>query len=210
MQDTAWEGYEQIPLTIMQGYTTMVAEIKEQMPLAPTHVFLQAGVGSMAAAVAATFAASGEKLPSFVVLESAAADCFYQSFLKQAPVGITGDLTTIMAGLACGEVSPLAWDILRSYASFGLSCRDEVTALGMRMRGNPLGSDQRIIAGESGAVGIGALGMLKERFHNLKTDMGLGEDSVLLCLNTEGDNLPEGYRDIVWAGAMPTSFRRKV
>jgi len=111
-----------------------------------------------------------------------------------------------MAGLACGEVNPLAWEIIKNYSSFALSCHDEVTALGMRILGNPLGSDPKITAGESGAIGAGVIGLL-DKYHNLKTDMGINKDSVLLIFNTEGDTFPENYRDIVWGGSNPCDFR---
>ncbi len=207
IQDTAWPAYEQIPLWIMQGYSTMAAEALDKMPLAPTHIFAQAGVGSMAAAVQAVVVNHGySKEPVFTILEAAAANCFYQSIKQGKPCNVEGDLKTIMAGLACGEVNPLAWEIIKNYSSFALSCHDEVTALGMRILGNPLCSDPKITAGESGAIGAGVIGLL-DKYHNLKTDMGINKDSVLLIFNTEGDTFPENYRDIVWGGSNPCDFR---
>ncbi|MDD4319923.1 MAG: diaminopropionate ammonia-lyase [Acidaminococcaceae bacterium] len=207
IQDTAWPHYEQIPLWIMQGYSTMAAEALDKIPLIPTHIFAQAGVGSMAAAVQAVVANRGYgKKPVFTILEAATANCFYRSFKEGKPCNVEGDLSTIMAGLACGEVNPLAWEIIKNYSSFALSCHDEVTALGMRILGNPLGSDPKITAGESGAIGAGVIGLL-DKYHNLKTDMGINKDSVLLIFNTEGDTFPENYRDIVWGGSNPCDFR---
>jgi diaminopropionate ammonia-lyase len=210
IQDTAWPGYEKIPLWIMQGYSTMADEALGKMPIDPTHVFAQAGVGSMAAAVQAVVANRHYKRePVFTILEAAQANCFYRSIQQGYPFSVKGDLNTIMAGLACGEVNPLAWEIIKNYSSFGLSCHDEVAALGMRLWGNPLGEDPRIIAGESGAIGGGVIGLL-DKYHNLKTDMGINRDSVLLFFNTEGDTFPGNYRDIVWGGKMPCNFRRDV
>ena len=210
IQDTAWKGYEQVPLWIMQGYSTMATEALDKMPLAPTHIFAQAGVGSMAAAVQAVVAnRSYKKQPIFTILEAAVANCFYRSFKQGSPCSVGGDLNTIMAGLACGEVNPLAWEIIKNYSSFSLSCHDEVAALGMRLWGNPLGSDPKITAGESGAIGGGVIGLL-DKYHNLKTDMGIKKDSVLLFFNTEGDTFPENYRDIVWGGINPCDFRGPV
>ena len=210
IQDTAWDGYEQVPLWIMQGYSTMAAEALDKMPLAPTHIFAQAGVGSMAAAVQAVVAnRSYKKQPIFTILEAAVANCFYRSFKQGSPCSVGGDLNTIMAGLACGEVNPLAWEIIKNYSSFSLSCHDEVAALGMRLWGNPLGSDPKITAGESGAIGGGVIGLL-DKYHNLKTDMGIKKDSVLLFFNTEGDTFPENYRDVVWGGINPCDFRGPV
>ena len=209
VQDTAWQGYEEIPLWIMQGYTTMVSEALEALPEPPTHVFAQAGVGSMAGAAQAVVASYGyANEPVFTILEASAANCFFRSFEQGKMVAVGGELNTIMAGLACGEINPLAWDIIKNYSSFCLSCRDEVSALGMRIWGNPLGSDEKIIAGESGAIGGGVIGLLG-KYHNLKTDLKLNKDSVMLFFNTEGDTFPDKYRDIVWGGLLPVEFRRR-
>ncbi|NLY83544.1 MAG: diaminopropionate ammonia-lyase [Acholeplasmataceae bacterium] len=209
LQDTAWPGYEEIPLWIMQGYTTMAGEALEEMPDTPTHVFAQAGVGSMAAAVQATVIAQGyEKEPVFTIMEASEANCFFRSFEQGRMLPVGGDLETIMAGLACGEINPLAWEILANHAQYCLSCRDEVAALGMRLWGNPLGKDQKITAGESGAIGGGVIGLL-DKYHNLKTELGLNKESVLLFFNTEGDTFPDKYRDIVWGGSISVDFRRK-
>lgn len=208
VQDTAWPEYKEMPLWVMQGYTTMVGEALEAIPEAPTHVFAQAGVGSMAAAAQAVVASFGyDKRPVFTIMEAAAANCIFRSFEQGKMVSVAGELNTIMAGLACGEINPLAWDILKNYSEFCLSCRDEVAALGMRLWGNPLGDDEKITAGESGAIGGGVVGLL-EKYHNLKTDLKLNRDSVLLFFNTEGDTFPERYRDIVWGGSLPVEFRR--
>ena len=209
VQDTAWQGYEEIPLWIMQGYTTMVSEALEALPEPPTHVFAQAGVGSMAGAAQAVVASYGyANEPVFTILEASAANCFFRSFEQGKMVAVGGELNTIMAGLACGEINPLAWDIIKNYSSFCLSCRDEVSALGMRIWGNPLGSDEKIISGESGAIGGGVIGLLG-KYHNLKTDLKLNKDSVMLFFNTEGDTFPDKYRDIVWGGLLPVEFRRR-
>lgn len=206
VQDTAWEDYTEIPLKIMQGYTTMVGEALDKLESAPTHVFAQAGVGSMAAAVEGVLVNKyGKDAPIFTILEAEAANCFYRSFKAQSPVAVTGSMNTIMAGLACGEVNPMAWDILHGYADFALSCHDDVAALGMRLWGNPLDDDPKITSGESGAIGGGVLGLL-DKYHDLKTELGLNKDSVLLFFNTEGDTSPKHYRKVVWGGELPCSI----
>lgn len=205
IQDTAWEGYEEIPTWIMQGYGTMAAEAAEQLESRPTHVFVQAGVGSLAGAVAGYFANRyPDSPPKVIVLEARAADCFYQSALAgdggSRTVG--GGLQTIMAGLACGEPSPLAWDILRSRASAFLSCPDWVSARGMRMLAAPLRGDPAVVSGESGAVGMGAVSaiMEDEDCGALRAALELDRDSRVLLFSTEGDTDPERYRQIVWNG----------
>ena len=206
VQDTAWPGYTELPLKIMQGYTTMATEALEKIPQVPTHVFVQAGVGSVAAAVQAVLRNTYEyKSPVFTILEASAAACFYRSFSTGNLQAVSGELNTIMAGLACGEANPLAWQILHEYSSFAISCHDEVSALGMRMLGNPLTGDTSVTAGESGAIGVGLLGLLN-KYHNIKTDLGINKDSVLLLFNTEGATAPESYREIVWGGKFSCNF----
>ena len=204
VQDTSWEGYEQIPLWIMQGYTTMGLEILEQLDgERPTHIFLQAGVGAMAGAIAGFFAdCCKENPPVITVVEPHKANCFYRT--TEANDGklhaVGGDLNTIMAGLACGEPCLLAWDILRQTAENYISMPDRVAARGMRILGNPLPEDARIISGESGAS---TLGLAVEALENaeLRHKLKLDGNSRILCISTEGDTDQENYRRIVWDGA---------
>ena len=209
VQDTAWPGYEEIPGWIITGYGTMAAEIVEELPEPPTHVFLQAGVGSMAAGVAAVLKnAYPENPPTIIVVEPTTADCFYRS--AAADDGkrhfAEGDMKTIMAGLACGEPCSLAWDILTHTSDFALTCEDFTAADAMRILGAPLGDDSRIISGESGASGVGAALALLCRPENkaIADEIGLGKDSTILCISTEGATDRERYRDITWHGAFAT------
>lgn len=208
VQDTAWDGYEKIPLWIMQGYSGMAQEIVEQLKTygsLPTHIFLQAGVGSFAAGIAGYFLrVYGENAPKIVVVEPNQADCYYQSFIS--PNGtrefVTGDMQTEMAGLACGEPNTKAFELLRSYSIGTFSCDDVITGLGMRVYGNPLGDDPRIISGESGAVTLGLVYYLKKFNQNKKIidDLGLDEYSSIVLISTEGDTDEQNYRKIVWDG----------
>jgi len=214
VQDTAWEGYEDIPLRIMQGYGTMALEALEQLRAAggsdPTHVFIQAGVGSLAGMVQGFFKAHfPENSPRVVVAEAGKADCFYRSRLAGdgKPRAVTGDLDTLMAGLACGEANTIAFDILRDYASAFVSCPDYVAARGMRVLGNPLKGDPFICSGESGAVTAGLLTFIARdgKLAPLRDALGLGEDSTVMLFSTEGDTDPERYRSVVWDGEFPTA-----
>jgi diaminopropionate ammonia-lyase len=213
VQDTAWHGYEKIPTWIMQGYTTIAAEIEDQLrekkSQSPTHVFLQAGVGSFAAAIQGYYAALyQENRPMTVIIEPNAADCFYRSALSEdgGPVAVTGPMETIMAGLACGEPNTIGWEILRDYGDHFVSCPDLVSARGMRILANPVGNDPKVISGESGAVGLGLLSLLMERpeWKESKQAMGLDETSRVVIISTEGDTDVRGYRDVVWDGAYPS------
>lgn len=209
VQDTSWPGYEEIPRAIIKGYTTMALEAYEQLKeVKPTHIFVQAGVGSFATAVTAFFAdAYGEDKPIITVVEPNEAACVFKTMKaddgKIHPV--TGDMQTIMAGLACGEPVTVGIDILRDYAEHFISCPDYVAAEGMRVLSSPLEDDSRIIAGESGAAGFG-LGyeiLSNPQLEELKKALKIDEHSVLLFFNTEGDTDRENYRNIVWNGKYP-------
>lgn len=211
IQDTAWDGYEEIPLWIMQGYSTIINEVIEQLKEMgdekPTHVFLQAGVGSFAGAVQGYLAhLYGDDRPITVICEPHGANCIYKSMAANDgnPHNVAGDLTTIMAGLACGEPNTISWKILRDNSDFSISCDDEIAARGMRVLSSPLGDDTRVISGESGAVGLGLFTILsekKEEFAELMAELKIDENSKILCISTEGDTDVEGYRNVVWNGA---------
>ena len=209
VQDTAWEGYEEIPAWIMQGYGTMANEAADQLRQVsvnrPTHVFVQAGVGSLAGAVVGYFTnLFPNDPPKFVVMEARAADCLYQGAVAGDgdPRIVGGDLQTIMAGLACGEPNIISWDILRNHVSAFVSCPDWVSAKGMRMLGAPVKGDPRVISGESGAVGMGLLStiMQDEAYKDLREYLELDQSSQVLMFSTEGDTDPDKYKEIVWDG----------
>lgn len=210
VQDTAWEGYEDIPSWIMQGYGTMALEAYEQLKAAgverPTHIFVQAGVGSLAGAVQGFFANMyPDDCPTTVIVEANQADCLYKSAAAGdgAPHAVYGDMQTIMAGLACGEANTISWEILKNKSSFFVSCPDWVSARGMRVLGAPVKGDPQVISGESGAVSAGLIEVLMtdDNYKDLRDEIGLNENSVILFFSTEGDTDPERYRDIVWNGA---------
>ena len=211
-QDTAWDGYEQIPTRIMQGYTTIAREIDAQLAGMgedmPTHILLQAGVGSFAAAMLGYYAAKlGDARPVSVIVEPNTADCILRT--ARADDGqlrfVTGDMPTIMAGLACGEPSTVSWRILDAYADAFLAMPDSAAAGGMRMLGNPLPGDARIVSGESGASTAGALReiMVNPALTELRERLNFGPGARVLLISTEGDTDRENYRRIVWDGAHP-------
>lgn len=207
VQDTAWEGYEKIPTWIMQGYGTMSLEAAEQLRAAgvqrPTHIFVQAGVGSLAGAVIGYFAnLYRDNPPIMTVVEAQAADCLYQSAkVKDGSIRfVEGDLQTIMAGLACGEPNTISFDILKNHTDFFISAPDWVSEKGMRILGAPLKGDPQVISGESGAVAMGVVAsvMKDPAYQDLKQALKLDQDSVVLMFSTEGDTDPENYKKIVW------------
>jgi diaminopropionate ammonia-lyase len=212
VQDTAWEGYTVIPTWIMQGYLTMCHEAIERLAvygIKPTHVFLQAGVGAMAGAVAGYLAnCFPDDPPTIVVMEPTNAACLYASAAAGdgLPHEVTGDLQTIMAGLACGVPNPVGWDILNAYAKCFLRCGDSVAADGIRILANPVSGDPAVEAGESGSIGVGVLRLLANvpAFAGLKDQLGINARSIVLCFNTEGATDPVNYRDIAWYGKHPS------
>lgn len=206
VQDTAWEGYTDIPRWIIEGYSTMAGEAFEQIPVHPTHIFVQAGVGSLASAVTGFFTNAYKANPPMIIItEPDAANCIYRS-AKAAdgkPHFVGGEMNTIMAGLACGEPCTIGWEVLKSYADYSLSCPDFISANGMRILGNPAGNDPRVVSGESGAVSVGAVTeiMTQKECGQIKEMLGLDENSVILCFSTEGATDIQNYRKIVWNGA---------
>lgn len=210
IQDTSWPGYEEVPSWIIQGYTTMAYEAAEQLKKAgvirPTHVFLQAGVGAMSGGITGFLVNYyNDARPIITTVEPDQVACIYESARQKdgKPHKATGNEITIMAGLNCAEPCTLTWPILRDFASFYLACPDYVAAKGMRQLAAPLGIDQKVVSGESGAATMGALLMLCEN-EDLKKErklIGLDKDAVILLFSTEGDTDPNSYEKIVYDGA---------
>lgn len=206
VQDTSWDGYEEIPLNVMQGYTTMGAEIADEIGeknrKKPTHIFLQAGVGSMAGAIAGYFSSRYPEDPlRIVIVEPDKADCLFRT--AKANDGklhiVTGKLDSMMAGLSCGEPCPLAWDILKDTACAYISCSDEYSALGMRTLAKPEEGDPAVVSGESGAVTTGVLVslMTDKALEEHKKALGLDENSSVLLISTEGDTDRDNYQKVI-------------
>ena len=170
----------------------------------------QAGVGSLAGAVVGYFTnLFPNDPPKFVVMEAQAADCLYQGALAGdgSPRIVSGELNTIMAGLACGEPNTLSWDILRNHVTAFLSCPDWVSAKGMRMLGVPVKGDPTVISGESGAVGMGCLDaiLVDDRYRELRQALELDRFSSVLMFSTEGNTDPMKFRRVIWDGEYPTT-----
>ena len=205
IQDTSWDGYEQIPIWIIQGYLTMAAEAVEQIKeyaVKPTHVFLQAGVGAMAGGICGYLMNYyAEARPIVSVVEPASAACIFYSAQKADGKihSLEGNPHTIMAGLNCGTPCKVTWPILQEFISSYFSCPDYVSAYGIRTYARPMAGDAAVVSGESGAVTLGLVRMLLENVacQEIKTKLELNSESVLLLFNTEGDTDPYNYRKIV-------------
>ena len=197
LQDSAWEGYDRVPRWVMQGYLTMLEESLESLgPERPTHVLLQCGVGSFAAAMTAGLVARlGERRPRIVIVEPLGAACGLAAAREgaESPPMIEGDLHTFMACRSCGRISTLAWPILRHWADAFVAFPDETAASGMRTLARPAGGDPRVESGESGAATTGALMEILGSGGELADRLALGAGSRVLLFSTEGATDPEVY-----------------
>lgn len=201
VSDTSYEGYVSVPRDVMQGYSIMVDEALRQSPSAPTHVFVQGGVGGLAAAVCShLWQRYGNRRPVYVVVEPEKADCLYRSAVAGEPVVVHGALDTIMAGLACGEVSQLAWKILQPGADAFMTVTDAAAAEMMRILADGRFGDAPIVSGESAVAGlVGLASAASDR--DARARLGLDQDSVALVFGTEGATDEEVYRQIVGRSA---------
>ena len=203
VSDTSYQGYIDIPCKVMHGYGLMAQEICDQLAEAPSHVVVQAGVGALAASLCAYFWYRwGTKRPRFVLVEPMLADCYFQSISAGHPVAVTGSLQTIMAGLACGEVSPIAWQILSRAADDAcVVCEDDVREA-MRSLHRGESSDPSVISGETGAAGL-ALLQASQAMPHLAQVLGLDAHSRVLIIGSEGNTDPEIYRAIIHQPPQP-------
>jgi diaminopropionate ammonia-lyase len=204
VQDTAWEGYEDIPAYIMAGYLTHFEELQNSVHTLPLPkidiVFLQSGVGSWAAAAVWYYVTRyGKNCPKLVIVEPSGSDGMLQSF-KQGELTLpSGNQHTIMAGLNCGIPSSTAWEIIKGNATAVIKIDDSFAMQAMRTLHTPADDDAQVIAGESGAAGLAGFiaTMTDERYAPLKEALGITEKSNILVYSTEGATDPEGYAAIV-------------
>jgi diaminopropionate ammonia-lyase len=197
VSDTAYEGYTDVPRDVMQGYSLMVEEALRQTSAVPSHVFVQGGVGGLAAGVCSyLWERYGAARPYFVIVEPEKADCFYRSAVAGRPTPAEGALDTIMAGLACGEVSPLAWRILETGADAFMTIDDEAAVDCMRLLAAGRFGDDPVVAGESAVAGLAGL-LVASADADARARLDLHPDSRVLVFGTEGATDPEVYRSIV-------------
>ena len=202
VSDTSYQGYTDIPAVVMVGYSILIDEILEQIgrDIAFSHVFIQGGVGGLAASVAAyLWHLMGESRPEIIVVESDQCDCLLKSAENGRLTAVTGSLDTIIAGLACGEPSLVAWDVLQHAANAFISIPDEAAARTMRLLAFPVDGDPPIVAGESGAAGLAGL-IAATNSADIRKQLGLDSSSQVLVIGTEGATDPGLYREIVGVG----------
>ncbi len=189
----------QPPLDVMHGYTLMAEEAIQQLPEGkpPTHMFLQAGVGGMAAATCARFwLLFGPRRPLTITVEPRQCACWFASLAARRPVTVKGEIDSVMAGLSCGEVSHLAWPILRTGADAMMRIDDEVVPAAMRLLAQAPYGDQPVVGGESGVAGLaGFLAAAGDR--QAREKLGLNAESRVLLFGSEGDTDPLTYSGYV-------------
>ena len=197
VSDTSYKGYEEIPRDVMQGYAVIVDELLETLPDdAPcpfTHVLLQGGVGGLAAGVvSALWERFGAQRPRFIVVEPEQADCLLQSAISGHADRARGSVDSVMAGLACGETSPLAWRFLQPAVDVFMTVSDEQAEQAMRTLAEGEADDVPVLSGESGAAGLAGLKALMADPSQAR-QLGLDAQSRVLLLNTEGATAPGVY-----------------
>ncbi len=199
VSDTSYEGYTEVPRDVMQGYSIIATEaVAQRGTAAPwTHVFVQGGVGGLAAGVAAAlWEHFGPARPRLIVVEPEQADCLLQSAIQRRPAVATGSVDSVMAGLACGEASPLAWQVLAPCIDAFVTITDEAAVTAMRIVARGAFGDVPVVGGESGVAGLaGLIGLCAE--HDLAAQWGIDATARVLVINTEGATAPGVYEELV-------------
>lgn len=211
VSDTSYEGYEVIPRDVMQGYGTIAAEIIEATAGQPpfTHVFLQGGVGGLAAGIVSyLWQHFAEQRPLFVMVEPEQADCLYQSALLGKPAKATGSVDSVMAGLACGATSPLAWRFLEPSIDYFMTISDDQAVTAMRRLATGSARDIPLVAGESSVAGLAGLVQLVKAA-GVAADLGLDGNARVLFISTEGATAPGVYAELLGESAASVLARQR-
>ena len=197
VQDVSWEGYKEVPKLIMAGYTIMIKEIIDQISNDKiTHVFLQAGVGGMAAAIIAGFAKFSDNIPKFIIVEPENANCVFKSIENNQPTTVSIVKETIMGGMSCGDVSTVAWEILKNSANNCLTISDDAISTTIAMLSKAKLSSEKIIAGECAVPGVIALIGLSNNKEYLKK-LNMNSNSKILLFGCEGLTDAEMYKKLL-------------
>src|SRR6056300_775248 len=200
VQDVSWEGYKTVPKYIMAGYTIMIKEIFDKIINEKiSHVFLQAGVGGMAAATIAGFAKYSSNVPYFITVEPEDAECVLQSIKNEKPISINIQKESIMGGMSCGDVSSLAWEILKCSTNSSISISDEAIAPTVALLKQKEFSNEEIISGECGVPGvISLISAMNDK--NIYEKVKLNSQSNVLLIGCEGLTDSEMYNKLLKEG----------
>jgi diaminopropionate ammonia-lyase len=171
----------------MRCYCVLVHEAVIQLDRqAPTHVFVQAGVGGLAAAVIGYLWAVLPERPSFIVVEPKSADCWLQSNAAGKPALASGNADTVMGGLACREISPVTWPVVGEAADWFMTIEEDEVMPARLLFAHPMGSDPAIASGPSGCAGLAGLLRVCGDDAAIKA-LKLDSQSRVLLVNSEGN-----------------------
>ena len=204
ISDTSWAGYEEIPRLIILGYTRLLDEVEAQSASQPDVIFVQAGVGGLLAATACWADwRYGKQRPSIVAVEPLSAGCVQASVRANAPTVVGGPFETIMGGLRCGEMSPIAFEVIRSIVDGYIAIEDQWAREAMRRLALPGGADPQIEAGASGAASLaGLLAPLGDpAADELREALKLSGESRVLVIATEGVTDPDSFPEVLNEGS---------
>lgn len=197
VSDTSYEGYRDIPTNVMEGYSVMVTEVARQAGTTrPSHIFIQGGVGGLAASVAAVAAHLWKDgIPNIVIVEPDLAACLYETAAAGTPTAVHITEETVMAGLSCGEVSMVGWEVLERLARDFITIPDDMVAPAMRLLADAPFGDTPIVAGESAVAGLAGL-LAAASSPQLRSQLGLSSQSRVLLLGTEGATDADIYQQM--------------
>ena len=204
VSDMSWPGYERIPAWVIEGYSTMLWEIDDELErrgeAGPDLVVVQVGVGAFAAAVTRHFRVpQRSRHPKLLGVEPAGAACLLESVAAGRIVSVPGPHDSIMAGLNCGRPSLVAWPTVSRGIDVLVAVDDEPAQEAMRLT-----AASGIVSGETGAAGLGGLlellrrgGENPEQEEKARRALGVGGESRVLLFNCEGATDPDRYRELV-------------
>ena len=197
VQDVAWKDYISVPKFTMAGYSVMMKEIIDQIQNDKiTHIILQAGVGGMAGAMIAGIARYLDYVPETIIVEPDSAACVLESIKSGKIEKIDIKRESLMGGMSCGEVSLVPWEILKNSVRYCISLPDDDIAKTMKLLGNAIFSNEKIIAGENSAPGVISL-IASCEDEKIKDKLGLDKDSNILVIGCEGDTDQEMYQKLI-------------
>ena len=186
VQDVAWKNYEIIPKLTMAGYSVMIKEITTQTDQYITHIFLQAGVGGMAAGSVAGVANYFKKIPKIIVVEPDSADCVLQSIENGSIKKIDIIKESVMGGMSCGEVSLVPWKILKNAVNHCVTISDDNVAKTVAMLANCNFANEKIVGGECSTPGVISL-IASCNNDDVKKQLKIDNNSNILLIGCEGN-----------------------
>ena len=199
VQDVSTKNYKYVPQLTMAGYSIMIKEISKQTNQYITHIFLQAGVGGLAAGVVAGVAKYFKRIPKIIIVEPDQADCVLQSIKSNKLKKIRIKKESIMGGMSCNEMSLVPWQILKRTSNCCVSISDKNIAKTIAGLKDKKFSKTSITGGECAAPGIIALIGICNNIR-AKKFLNLNESSNILVIGCEGNADVKLYKQLLSKG----------